>query len=284
MGLETGTYISDLNTANPTGADAKSQGDDHLRLLKSTIKTTFPNISGAVTSSHAELNILDGATLTVTELNYVDGVTSAIQTQLNALSTNISNNTPEGVIVAWNPGYYTDGSNGGYTNVLGAGNTVAQANAYLNSKGWYVCDGSALNSASSTIFNGSGRYLPNLTDDRFLMGDTVAGGTGGTNTMAHTHGVTISNHTHTGPSHTHDTVVPQAGWGMVTTALTGLLSASNENDVYNFATNGDRTLTSASGGNSSTSSGGGETITSDAASNTENRPLYLSCFYIMKAF
>jgi len=31
----------------------------------------------------AELNILDGATLSTTELNYVDGVTSAIQTQLN---------------------------------------------------------------------------------------------------------------------------------------------------------------------------------------------------------
>ena len=36
------------------------------------------------TASAAEINILDGATLTTTELNYVDGVTSAIQTQLNA--------------------------------------------------------------------------------------------------------------------------------------------------------------------------------------------------------
>ncbi len=36
-----------------------------------------------VTSSAAELNILDGATLTVTELNYVDGVTSAIQAQID---------------------------------------------------------------------------------------------------------------------------------------------------------------------------------------------------------
>lgn len=38
----------------------------------------------AVTSTAAELNILDGATLSTTELNYVDGVTSAIQTQLDA--------------------------------------------------------------------------------------------------------------------------------------------------------------------------------------------------------
>jgi hypothetical protein len=37
-----------------------------------------------VTSTAAEINILDGATLSTTELNYVDGVTSAIQTQLDA--------------------------------------------------------------------------------------------------------------------------------------------------------------------------------------------------------
>jgi hypothetical protein len=70
MALETGTYISDLVSTNPTGSDAQSAGDDHLRLIKSTVKATFPNLSGAVTPTH-------------TELNYVDGVTSAIQTQLN---------------------------------------------------------------------------------------------------------------------------------------------------------------------------------------------------------
>lgn len=40
-----------------------------------------------VDATAAELNILDGATLTTTELNYVDGVTSAIQTQLDAKGT-----------------------------------------------------------------------------------------------------------------------------------------------------------------------------------------------------
>lgn len=71
MALETGTYISDLVATNPTSSDAKSQGDDHLRLIKSTLLATFPNVTGAVTPTH-------------TELNYVDGVTSAIQTQLDA--------------------------------------------------------------------------------------------------------------------------------------------------------------------------------------------------------
>ena len=71
MALETGTYISDLVVTNPTATDLKSQGDDHLRLVKSTIKNTFPNVTGVVTPSH-------------TELGYVTGVTSAIQAQLNA--------------------------------------------------------------------------------------------------------------------------------------------------------------------------------------------------------
>lgn len=63
MGLETGTYINSLVATNPVGAvDPKSQGDDHIRLLKSTIKATFPNLSAAVTSDATELNLLDGAT------------------------------------------------------------------------------------------------------------------------------------------------------------------------------------------------------------------------------
>lgn len=42
------------------------------------------NILDGVTATAAELNALDGITATVTELNYTDGVTSAIQTQLDA--------------------------------------------------------------------------------------------------------------------------------------------------------------------------------------------------------
>lgn len=42
------------------------------------------NILDGVTATAAEINALDGITATVTELNYTDGVTSAIQTQLDA--------------------------------------------------------------------------------------------------------------------------------------------------------------------------------------------------------
>ncbi len=47
MALETGTYISALVSSNPPGTDGKSQGDDHLRLVKSTLGATFPNASRA---------------------------------------------------------------------------------------------------------------------------------------------------------------------------------------------------------------------------------------------
>jgi hypothetical protein len=39
MGLETGTTIAALNAAWPLGSDLRSQGDDHLRLVKSVVKT-----------------------------------------------------------------------------------------------------------------------------------------------------------------------------------------------------------------------------------------------------
>ena len=42
------------------------------------------NILDGVTSTATELNLLDGVTATTAEINYVDGVTSAIQTQLDA--------------------------------------------------------------------------------------------------------------------------------------------------------------------------------------------------------
>lgn len=63
MGLEVATFISGLNVNNPVGAtDPKSQGDDHLRLIKATLLNTFPNISGAMNVSHTELNNLVGVT------------------------------------------------------------------------------------------------------------------------------------------------------------------------------------------------------------------------------
>tara|TARA_B110000259_G_scaffold26558_1_gene27467 strand:- start:3315 stop:3833 length:519 start_codon:yes stop_codon:yes gene_type:complete len=115
MGLETGTYLDALVPTNPASTDGLAQADDHIRLLKTTLKNTFPNVTGAVTASHTELNALTGfagstadltyaaslrATgVTNTEFTHLDGVTSAIQTQMDTKAP-LASPTFTGTIVA----------------------------------------------------------------------------------------------------------------------------------------------------------------------------------------
>jgi len=98
MALETGTYINSLNASNPASTDGLAQADDHIRLLKSTIKATLPNVTGAITPSHTELNVLDGVTASTTEINKLDGLT-ATTAQLNTLATGGA--IPAGGIIMW---------------------------------------------------------------------------------------------------------------------------------------------------------------------------------------
>ena len=99
MALESGTYISSLNASNPASTDGLAQADDHIRLLKATIKATLPNVTGAITSTHTELNVLDGVTASTTEINKLDGLT-ATTAQLNTLATG-GGVIPSGGIIMW---------------------------------------------------------------------------------------------------------------------------------------------------------------------------------------
>lgn len=56
MPLESATYLHQLEPSNPPATDQLRQADDHLRLIKSVLQATFPNIEGAVTKTHEELN------------------------------------------------------------------------------------------------------------------------------------------------------------------------------------------------------------------------------------
>lgn len=48
MALETVTDIDDLVITNPTASDPKSQGDDHVRNIKTALKNGFPGFTGTV--------------------------------------------------------------------------------------------------------------------------------------------------------------------------------------------------------------------------------------------
>ncbi len=54
MALETANYINDLTITNPTASDPKSQGDDHIRMLKTVLKECFAGFTGAVIITAAE--------------------------------------------------------------------------------------------------------------------------------------------------------------------------------------------------------------------------------------
>jgi len=71
MAIEAATYINGLDGTRPSSTDPKSEGDDHLRLLKLVLKATFPNLAGAVSASDVELS-------------YLAGLTSAIQAQIDS--------------------------------------------------------------------------------------------------------------------------------------------------------------------------------------------------------
>jgi len=54
-------YISAMVQTNPTNTDPEGEGDDHLRGIKNCILNTFPNITGPVLLTQAQLNALVSA-------------------------------------------------------------------------------------------------------------------------------------------------------------------------------------------------------------------------------
>jgi len=214
--------------------------------------------------------------------------------------------TPVGSILPWMSGYFTSNANAGFTDVLTGGTSEALANAYLNPLGFYVCDGAAPNDPASPIWNAAGRYLPKLNDDRFLMGSTTAGqgATTGSNTLrdhlhptfglaqAHSHTATTAG----GGAHLHNFILAGSlGTNALNTSAHRMLSdgaipsfeyritraSAGEPDLALTDTFADHTHTLTTTTQSITSVTG--TIGAGVNANlTENRPLYLSCFYIMK--
>ena len=87
-----GTVEAGIITTSITfGGSAITSTAAELNILDGvTASTAELNKTDGLTASTAELNIMDGVTATTTELNYVDGVTSAIQTQINSKQPTIT--------------------------------------------------------------------------------------------------------------------------------------------------------------------------------------------------
>ena len=85
MGLETGTEIQDLNPNWPLGTDDVSQGDDHIRLVKSCIQGSFPGTTAPWTAAGQDLVMRDGQFRTVT---ITDEILSNAQVAIAATTVN----------------------------------------------------------------------------------------------------------------------------------------------------------------------------------------------------
>lgn len=190
MALETGTYISDLNSSNPVATDGLSQADDHIRLVKSTIKATLPNLTGAVTGTQAELNILDGATVTTAELNKLDGLTAST-TELNKVdgltASTAELNKLDGVTATTAEINHVDGVtsaiqtqiNSKQPTITGAATTIDDTNLTANRA--LISNGSgkvAVSSVTSTELAKLDGYTGNTADLNILSGAAAAGVTG----------------------------------------------------------------------------------------------------------
>ncbi|MBM3272837.1 hypothetical protein FJY94_06265, partial [Candidatus Kaiserbacteria bacterium] len=84
MGLETGTYLNDLVATNPLATDQKQYGDDHLRLIKSVLKTTFPGMAGAFARVSAKATAY---TVAVADNTVLFNCTASLTLALTAAAT-----------------------------------------------------------------------------------------------------------------------------------------------------------------------------------------------------
>lgn len=238
---------------------------------------------------------------TLLDLENVDNTSDLNKPVSIAQAAAIDAAVPVGAIVAFIGGYFGTSGNGSFTNVIG--NTIADVNTLLNPKGWYVCDGKALNLPASPIFNGAGRYLPNLTDDRFIIGSTSAGVVGGSNTTAHTHTIAHTHtmaHTHATANHTLNTArIPSHAhtenaevWANVSgssyrTARTSgnwcnSISHGGRAHITTYSTGSSGAHNHGNTGGASTSTTSGSSAASSGSASLENRPKFISCLYLMK--
>ena len=176
MALESATYIPELTNTNPVGAsDPKSQGDDHLRLIKKTLLNTFGSFVGTAGTPKS-------VTLTEDQIN--DAALKAAAATMSALWNFTTKPKINGDLIAVEP-ILQNIQNGNYTLVLtdapkhiykasgGAGETITiPANASVAFK---------LGTAIPIVNQGGGILSIAITDDVLTL---EGAGTTGTRTLA----------------------------------------------------------------------------------------------------
>ena len=126
MALESAFYITDLNVSNPLSTDTVSQADDHLRLIKSVLKSTFPNLNAPVTATPDQLN----SAVPVGFIGMWSGSIVSIPGGWNLCDgTNGTPNLLNKFIVAAGDTYAPGATGGSLTSTAGGSHTHTEASA-----------------------------------------------------------------------------------------------------------------------------------------------------------
>ena len=170
MGIESSfNYIDDLDSANPATGDNVSQGDDHLRGIKSAVKGSFPSLgSAAVNATASELNVLSGVTAFLDEDDMASNSATAIASQQSIRQYHRQIN------VATVSGAVTIDCDGGFVQYLTAsGNITSMTCSNTGAGKRFTVIIEALTPGNKTlVYNASwrlmGSYPTTITAGRFL--------------------------------------------------------------------------------------------------------------------
>lgn len=206
MTIEASQYINQLNSSFPRSTDLLKEGDDHIRMIKANLKSTFPNFTGSVKISSDEMNNFKNAvTLTPTGITFIKPVSVAANVGgINAGGNKITN--------VGNPSANTD-----VVNMRWIIDTIYPINSIYLSAGTQN-PGTFLPGTTWTQVS-QGRFLIGAGGDGVSTWGVPAGQPSGTlgftisssNLPQHSHSM---NHSHTAstslvaaPTHTHGTFI-----------------------------------------------------------------------------
>lgn len=185
MALESATYINQLVAANPTLVDPKGQGDDHLRMIKRVLQSTFPNFTGATTVTQDQLSaIADQTVLLKPNMVIMWGGTVA-SIPAGWLLCNGVGTTSLGLAVPDLRNRFVIGAGSSYTPGNTGGSTTHDHFLQINGTALTVAQIPAHSHTGVPWKTGSGSGYPGFdgTGDAYVAGSTDSTGSG----AAHTH-------------------------------------------------------------------------------------------------
>jgi len=232
--IESATYIHQLDAAQPAATDQLADADNHLRMIKATLKATFPNITGPVTLNQGALarNVPIGlialwsGTIATIPAGWVlcsGGTHARTDGGGNITAPNLQDRFVVGAGSAYNP-YNAGGSLGG--TFTSSWNGEHAHSAYTDAQGYHSHGG--VTHAHVLTLGQMPYHAHSYTDIYGDMGGTVQTGGGGTRlnynsrsadttyaggNEAHAHGISADG------SHAHNVGIYNAGGHNHTVAI-----------------------------------------------------------------